>query len=75
MTEEQKDCEYCNFDNYRGEDFAEEGLGCKFQISRFTTGEYYINVWSGLGGSTFDADSDVIHYCPMCGRTLNKENN
>ena len=73
MTEEQKDCEYC--DGYRGENFAEDGSGCKFQISRFTTGEYYINVWSGMGAEDFDVDSEIIHYCPMCGRKLGKENN
>ena len=71
MTEEQKDCEYCN--GYRGEDFAEDGSDCKFQISRFTTGDYYINVWSGLGGEKLDVDSDTIHYCPMCGRKLGEE--
>lgn len=72
MNEEQKDCEYCNFDKYHGEDFTEEGFDCKFQINRFTTGEYYINVWSGLGGEKFDVNSEIIHYCPMCGRKLGK---
>lgn len=75
MTEEQKECEYCNFDKYHGEDFAEEGVGSKVQINRLSTGEYYINLWRGMGGEDFDVDSEIIHYCPMCGRKLGKENN
>jgi hypothetical protein len=72
-------CPYCKDGDIaslsRGDNFAEEGMGCAFQIDRSTEGEYYINVWSGLGGENFDVDSDVIHYCPMCGRKLGKENN
>lgn len=68
MTEEQKECEFCHF-NSRGSDFGED---CKFQLARFPHG-YYINAWIGLGGGDFDVTSDYIHYCPMCGRKLGKE--
>lgn len=75
MTEEQKECEYCHFDS-RGADFADNGDGicCKFQLAKFPSG-YYINAWSGEGGENFDVESEFIHYCPMCGRKLTKENN
>lgn len=65
MTEEQKECRFCHFD-CRGQDFGEE---CMFQLARFPHG-YYINAWSGRD---FDVTSDYIHYCPMCGRKLGKE--
>lgn len=69
LTDKQKECEYCHFDDVRGPDFGDE---CKFQLARLTHG-YYLNAWSGLGGSDFDVASDYIHYCPMCGRKLGEE--
>lgn len=69
-TEEQKECEYCHF-NSRGSDFSDED-DCRFQLAKTPTG-YYINAWSGLGGSRFDAESAYINYCPICGRKLKED--
>ncbi len=69
LTEEQKNCPFCHFDS-AGDDFGDDGTA--FQIVRFSSG-YCINAWHGLGGEDFDVDSEYIHYCPMCGRKLGKE--
>ena len=71
MTEEQKNCEYCHFDS-RGENFSDSD-GCRFEIARIPHRGYYINAWEGEGGEDFDVESGYIHYCPMCGRKLGKE--
>ncbi len=72
MTEEQKTCKYCHFENH-GANFAEDDDTCHFQLESHPGERYYIAVWRGFCGEDFDVGSDFIHYCPMCGRKLGKE--
>lgn len=80
MTEEQKTCTYCHdfkeHDEYTpdllhgGEDFGDGETYFKVYAS---AGFHYIGVVHNEGERSFDADSEAINFCPMCGRKLGKD--
>jgi len=74
MTEEQKNCEYCHCDvtDY-GSNFADDDRPYKFKLVNIDEGLYRINAWGSLDEGDFDAISERIRFCPMCGRRLGKE--
>lgn len=70
LTKEQKDCKYCHFDVYSGQDFSNADDNCRVKIESFDGRNYSIKVYGGCSGGMFNVGSDRINYCPMCGRKL-----
>lgn len=67
LTEKQKDCEYCH--DSEGLDFGEDDAW--FKVRRMN-GTCYIEAFRYQGEDPLE--SEQIHFCPMCGRKLGKEN-
>lgn len=73
MTEEQKNCEYCNIKPgvyNSGGNFGNKTAW--FQI-RKQNDICRIGAWCSDDGNVLDMESVTIRYCPMCGRKLGKE--
>lgn len=74
MTEEQKNCEYCNCAVFKyGSNFADDDEPSKFKIVNNGSGFYRINAFGKAGDEEFDIVTDCISFCPMCGRRLGTE--
>lgn len=65
-------CKYCEFDKEvccNGPDFGRKGI---FEIIHSKYG-YYIEVTTNNSYDSFDPESVIINFCPMCRRKLTND--